>query len=285
MKLLKRWSSIFVFVLTVTLVSPVSSQLGIAATTQAATVSINQKVLTLEVGKSKTLKVTGTNKKATWTSADKAIATVSSTGKVTAKKVGSTVITATVNKKKYTCKVTVKKAVVNSLIKNAPFKAKETTHGKLKFIIPATWEQVISAEQGNSGNIIFLPANADKENGSSNISVSYTKTDEKKMDYDLLKPLLEESLTADLITSQLAQQGINATVQDFKVSDSKTKLGMAFKVEYTVDLGTSQFNQTIYELFIDNYNLEIAITDIGEKLSPDLNTVADYFLETFAVAK
>ncbi len=285
MKLLKRWSSIFVFVLTVTLVSPVSSQLGIAATTQAATVSINQKVLTLEVGKSKTLKVTGTNKKATWTSADKAIATVSSTGKVTAKKVGSTVITATVNKKKYTCKVTVKKTVVNSLIKNAPFKAKETTHGKLKFIIPATWEQVISAEQGNSGNIIFLPANADKENGSSNISVSYTKTDEKKMDYDILKPLLEESLTADLITSQLAQQGINATVQDFKVSDSKTKLGMAFKVEYTVDLGTSQFNQTIYELFIDNYNLEIAITDIGEKLSPDLNTVADYFLETFAVAK
>ena len=91
------------------------------ATTLSATksvalksISLNKKAMTLNVSKTATLKVTfnPTNttvrKKVTWKSSNTSIATVTSAGKVTAKKPGTATITATVNGKKATCKVTVK---------------------------------------------------------------------------------------------------------------------------------------------------------------------------------
>lgn len=289
MKLLKKWSTILVLVLTVTLMLPVPSQLSNITVAQAATVKISQKTLTLEVGKSKTLKVSGTGKKVTWTSSKKSVAVVSTKGKVTAKKEGSTVITATVNKKKYTCKVTVKKAkvqeVVNPNIKNAPFKAQETTYGKLKFIIPATWIQETVAEDNSNVMLMFSEGDSNPETGVSNIVFTCMQTNEKKPDYELLKPILAEALTAELIVSQLAQQGITATITDFVISDCDTKLGKAFKIDYTVDIGTAVFTQTIYEIYIDNYSFEITVTDIGDELSPDVNAVADYLIETLEITK
>ena len=71
---------------------------------------INKKKVTLKVGQTLKLKVTGTKGKVKWTSSKKSVATVSSKGRVKAKKKGSATITAKIGKKKYTCKVTVKKA-------------------------------------------------------------------------------------------------------------------------------------------------------------------------------
>lgn len=71
---------------------------------------INKKKVTLKVGQTLQLKVTGTKGKVKWTSSKKSVATVSSKGRVKAKKKGSATITAKIGKKKYTCKVTVKKA-------------------------------------------------------------------------------------------------------------------------------------------------------------------------------
>lgn len=286
MKLLKKWSSIFVLALTVALVSPISSHLGSTLVAQAATVKISQKTLTLNVGNSKTLKVSGTNKKVTWSTSQKAVAVVSSEGKVTAKKVGSTIITAVVDKKKYTCKVTVKsQVVVNPLIKNAPFAAQETSHDKLKFIIPKTWKQIVSAEQGNAALLIFLPVDADAEKGSSNVSVNYAQTGKDKPDYDTLKATLEEILTPDYLTSQYTKSGLTAKITDFKTSDSDTKLGKAFKAEYTIELNGVTFKQTVYEIYINNYNFEITITNIGDELNPHVNTVGDYIIETLKITK
>ena len=73
-----------------------------------AAVKLNKKQITLYEGKSTTLKLKGTSKKAKWTSSNKKVATVSSKGKVKAKKKGTAKIIAKVGKKKYTCKVTVK---------------------------------------------------------------------------------------------------------------------------------------------------------------------------------
>lgn len=75
---------------------------------------INKKKATLKVGQTLQLKVTGTNGKVKWKSSKKSVATVSSKGRVKAKKKGSATITAKVGKKKYTCKVTVKKPATNS---------------------------------------------------------------------------------------------------------------------------------------------------------------------------
>ena len=75
---------------------------------------INKKKATLKVGQTLQLKVTGTKGKVKWKSSKKSVATVSSKGRVKAKKKGSATITAKVGKKKYTCKVTVKKPATNS---------------------------------------------------------------------------------------------------------------------------------------------------------------------------
>lgn len=70
---------------------------------------ISQTKLTLEKGKSQTLSLEGTKQKIKWSTSNKSVATVTSKGKVTGKKIGTAKITATVGNKKYTCTVTVKK--------------------------------------------------------------------------------------------------------------------------------------------------------------------------------
>ena len=69
---------------------------------------LNKKKVTLYVGKSVRLKVKGTKKKAKWKSSNKKVASVSSKGKVSAKKKGTARITAKIGKKKLVCRVTVK---------------------------------------------------------------------------------------------------------------------------------------------------------------------------------
>lgn len=70
---------------------------------------INQKYLTIGKGQSFKLKVKGTSKKVKWSSSNKSIATVSSSGIVKAKKGGNVTITAKMKKeKKLTCKIKVK---------------------------------------------------------------------------------------------------------------------------------------------------------------------------------
>jgi hypothetical protein len=80
----------------------------------AAKPALNKTKVTLTVGKSTTLKVKNAAKKETikWASSKKAIASVTSKGKVTAKKAGKTVVSATLKKagKTLKCNVTVKAA-------------------------------------------------------------------------------------------------------------------------------------------------------------------------------
>lgn len=63
--------------------------------------------MSLEEGKSLTLKLNVPSKKATWKSSNKKVATVSKSGKITAKKKGTTTITAKYNGYTVKCKVKV----------------------------------------------------------------------------------------------------------------------------------------------------------------------------------
>lgn len=102
---------VLVFVLTV-------AGLGVTPQVDAATkVKLNKTSATLYVGSSTTLKITGTSKKVTWSSNKTSVATVSSKGKVTAKKAGTAVVTAKVSGKKYTSKITVKNPYLNAKTK------------------------------------------------------------------------------------------------------------------------------------------------------------------------
>lgn len=99
----------------------------------SAAVKLSEKKITLTVGKSKTLKVKGTKKKVKWSSSKKSVATVSSKGKVTAKKKGTATITAKVGNKKYKCTVTVK----TKKTKNPPFKSYGENTYLVGYTIPA----------------------------------------------------------------------------------------------------------------------------------------------------
>ncbi|MDF2541891.1 MAG: hypothetical protein K0S47_1609 [Herbinix sp.] len=83
---------------------------GITMTCQITvkTPFISKSSVSIMIGKTSRLNVVGISSTITWSSSDKSIATVSSTGVITANKAGSAIITATANGKKYTCTITVK---------------------------------------------------------------------------------------------------------------------------------------------------------------------------------
>lgn len=82
--------------------------IGMSGTTASKAKSKNTIKVTLTVGKTYQLKVTGTKKKIKWHTSNKKVATVSSKGKIKAKKAGKAKIYAKIGKKKLICYLTVK---------------------------------------------------------------------------------------------------------------------------------------------------------------------------------
>lgn len=105
-----------VMVLTIAVVLAASFAPAVSAKNIIAlkSIALSAAATNIGAGASTTLKVkynptnTNVSKKVTWTSSNSAVATVSASGKVVAKKAGTANITATVGTKKATCKVTVK---------------------------------------------------------------------------------------------------------------------------------------------------------------------------------
>ena len=100
--MMKKMKRMFVMVLAVLMLFACA-----VPTMAATTVKLNKTQATVQVGQTVNLKLTGAGKNVKWTTGNKAVATVSK-GKVTAKKEGTTTISATAGKKTYKCKVTVK---------------------------------------------------------------------------------------------------------------------------------------------------------------------------------
>lgn len=98
----KLLAIIFVIVLSISMIPTTN-------VSAAKRVKLNKTKATIYVGKTVTLKLKNNKKKVKWTTSNKKIATVSKKGKVKGKKAGKVTITAKVGKKKYKCKITVKK--------------------------------------------------------------------------------------------------------------------------------------------------------------------------------
>ena len=108
MKLLKKFLlSTLIVLTTLVMTSSTIPQIQTSYAAQSSAVRLNTTKKTLKVGKTYTLKISGTKKKVKWSSSKKSVATVSSKGKITAKKKGTATITAKVGNKKYNCKITV----------------------------------------------------------------------------------------------------------------------------------------------------------------------------------
>lgn len=287
MKQLKKFYKLCMMIAVLSLIIPVVLPVS-TVVTQAATIKIDKKEITLTVGKSSKLKIIGAkeNDKIKWTTSDKAIATVSSAGKVTGKKAGKATITATVANKKYTCKVTVKNPkVVNPKVANAPFSAKEVTFGKIKYVLPKEWVQETILEQGNSAIFAIYAKGGDPNVGFSNIKLVLSETGIPKPDYALTRDYFSELVTEDLIVNQYAAAGANVKLSNFQTSDYESDIGTAFKIEFDVEADGESAKQAIYDIYIDNYLIEVNITNIGDATTPDIMQIGEYLLNSIQLVK
>ena len=126
---------------------PIQSIVGANEVVQAANIKLSKSTLNLYVGKSATLKVSGTKSKVKWSSSNKRVATVTSKGKVTAKMVGKATISAKVGKKTLKCKVTVKEQ----------FSASEATK-KISVTLQDTGKGIVAILKNNNKVAVNLSA-------------------------------------------------------------------------------------------------------------------------------
>lgn len=104
----------------------------------AKKVKLNKTKATIYVGKTVTLKLKNNKKKVKWSSSNKKVATVSSKGKVKGKEAGKVTITAKVGKKRWDCKITVKKKKISTKNNNNTNKnsTQPQTRPSLKIQLP-----------------------------------------------------------------------------------------------------------------------------------------------------
>lgn len=251
-----------------TVVVPLNSVIA-----QAATVKISDKNVLLETGKSETLKITGSKAKVTWTSSKKSIATVNKDGKVTAKKEGTATITATVNKKKYTCEVTV-------------FKAQKLSYGDVTYVIPKDWNSTVLSEQDGNALIMFNPSSADMTKVVSDIKLTVVKTGTKKPDNKTAKAYFESIASEELINNQLALVGVESKITNYKKGTYASKLGTANTASYSFTIMGFDVTQTIYIFYADNYLFQVTTSDFGINGSTlDLNSLSEFIVDSIKVAK
>lgn len=275
---MKKWRKLSVaiamaFIMSVIVPAILPNQF--VAVAQAATVKLNKTKLTLEVGKSYTLKISGTKSKVTWSSSDKTIATVSSKGVVKAKKAGKATITAKVGSKKYKCTVTVKKAATTDFLKNAPFDAQEITFANFKAVIPASWEAT-SYQYAGMDMVVLVPKGA-AATGTSNITI-------------VLGALLEDDeVSEESIKAALEQLGDDIKLSNMVVSEVDTTLGKATKVSYDVEYSiaglSGKFSQELYQITLKDSALAVTLPNMGDSNSAELKEVAAYLMKSIQKVK
>lgn len=228
-------------------------------TVKKVTVALNKKSLSLEQEQTYVLKIKGTESKVTWKSSDKTIATVTSKGKVTAKSPGTAKITATVDGKKYTCKVTVSPSyeTIEEFIEDFSlsipkdwifyvepiFRSPEDTSNE-------KYRYVLRPEGVEYGNSITITAEIfDKV-----VDINYE--DNKEMMSDQFKAYLKDTYIDSLIIKEIGSFTSN--------------LGSGLKALYEITYDNITYYYTAYMFYYENYGLTVEVSQTKEL---GLNTV------------
>lgn len=227
----------------------------------AASVKLSQTKVSLKVGQTKQLKLTGTKKSVTWSTSKKSVATVSKSGKVTAKAAGTATITAKSNGKKYTCKVTVtaKKA-----------ENQTCTVGNVTFTVPSTVVYETQTQDATTLAGISL-----KDNEHEAIIVSNTNLEGQQITYEQW---------VEMINAQLDGAETNPGITDYKKEDVKTNLGDGIYISYKIE-GEGGFTTIAYEMYVNEHSVEVAYMYDNTVTTLELKETFDAIIKTIDVVK
>lgn len=271
MKRIKMKMIALALVLTMAVAAPVTVPFtGNTAVAQAATVKISKSKLTMEVAASTTLKITGTKSKVTWKTSNKAVATVTSKGVVKAQSVGTAKITATVNKKNYTCTVTV---VPGQNPYQVSANMTEVQMAGLSFVVPNRY-RVSGGDQQEDGAYKAVFSIPDTKS-SLTLLITYTGTQASS----------NEDVAASLkdINQELLQESYDDTygagvteVSDFNTFAYESKNGTtSYAYSFMLTTATASARTISYNLSVDNYSIELISVDEGYDTYVDAEYLID----------
>lgn len=247
----KLTKALAVFALTfAVMIAAVTPQTGFVTTVYAATgtVALNKTKVALTVGDTVKLKLKNATGKTTWKSKDTSIAKVSSSGKVTAKKVGTVKIVCKNNGTKYTCKVTVKQGVIsvskNTVTVNGTGKLKVTLKGDGELTCTVADSSIVSCEWGEwSGNKIPLYLTGEKT-GNTNITITNSINSQKYVVKVKVTGVDDEAVDgAQALKNYISKNGSTNSSGNKFISETRTISGTEYSsgIVYDTDSDTLQF--------------------------------------------
>ncbi|MFA9462982.1 MAG: Ig-like domain-containing protein [Velocimicrobium sp.] len=272
-KRIKMKIMVIALLLIVTLAAPIAIPFtGNVTVAEGASVKISKTKLSMEIGAIKKLKLSGTKNKISWKSNKKKVATVTSKGVVTAQSAGKAIITATVNKRKYTCSVTVKEPI-NPYQINALFQ--EVQMAGLSCVVPSVYEVTTEKMSKNSYKAIMkLP------HSRSNITVIANITGEETTSYEdiaaSLKTLSEEELQAAYDKNYGKGASEVSELANFDYNSQNGTISYCYSFLLTTP--TAVARTISYNLSVDGYYIEVIVVDEGYDIYID----AEYLIDSLA---
>lgn len=201
-----------------------------AVSVSAASLKISKSSVSLPVGYSIKVSVTGANSNITWSSGDSSIAEVTaldgSTAKIVGKGTGTAYVYASVGKQKLKCKVTVREALISSNASSVEMTQDQaatftlTVKGSKDIAAVSSDNSVCSISWGKwDGDTIKLTASA-KNSGTAVISV-YAKGDGIKTAKKLtIKIKGMEEQVIDIVNKERKDAGASGLKQDDKLMEA-----------------------------------------------------------------
>ncbi len=292
------------------------STVGGGSVSAKSKVRLNKQSITLKVGGKYTLKLLNCKKKITWKTSNKRVATVSSKGKVTAKKAGSATVSAVVGKKSYKCTVKVKKQLVTKvklskksivLTKGdiywltATVSPKTAGNKKLKWtssnkkIAAVSSKGRITAVGAGSATVKATATDGSKKSASCKVTVQHT---DPKKTFSYVKNVISDYYTG--INDEGNPLISNTQEQEITTSDAKTNVVLTSGIVYSIKdeslkfILTAEYPLEYYDVHLVS-EIEILYSDIahshvsqwavlkpldeGDEICSDMHTIltnADY---------
>lgn len=258
---------------------------------KVASVSLNVKKKTIAAGESYTLKATikpssMSDSKLTWTSSNKKVATVSSHGVVTAKKVGTATITVkSSNGKKATCKITVKASTTKSTVKLNKTEATIIRGKKLTLKATITGNSKISSWKSSDAKVATVNKNGvvtAKKAGTATITVKANDGSSAKATIKVVNnqftresPLKGSRGTVRISAKKLRYRGNYLEMEVFIFNNSETAIRKLVDVNLQLKMadGTKKTVKTIKEL------------DLGKTVNDKKYTIKTYKIKASEVGK